>query len=67
MPPKHEEPPFFGSSLRHSPYTVEGQIEQYAALRKARGWRRAVVQGVLLAGLLAFLLSIIVSVFQARS
>ncbi len=66
--PKDEDPPFFGSSLRHNRFTAEGQIERSAALRKARGWRRAVIQGLVLAALLAFLLTAMVRMFlQARS
>lgn len=65
--PKGEEPPFLGSSVHHSPYTVEGQIEQWGSLRKARGWRRTAVRGFVFCLLLLSLVTLIAGLFQARS
>lgn len=56
--PNDDDPPFFGAGTKHSPYTVEGQIEQYGELRRARGWRRVVVQVFAIALLLVFLAGI---------
>lgn len=63
---KREDPPVFGSYVRSSPYTIEGQIEQYGALRHARGWRRTVVKVGAAIFVLAFVLITISNVFFVR-
>ena len=63
---KREDPPVLGSYVRRSPYTPEGQIEQYGALSHARGWRRTAVKVGAAISILAFLLITFSNVFFAR-
>ena len=60
--------PVPGSSAHHSPYTVEGQIEQLgmfaSGVRRRKGWRRLAGRILAVVILLPFLIGIVVVIIQ---
>lgn len=60
---KREVPPELVPRQKHSPYTPEGQLEQYAALSGVRGWRRTFVKVVAWLVVVAIVFSLVNSLF----